>query len=56
MNLRVMRPADGKMMKLVKYNLTGGEDAAAESATADDMIHNHKLKGDNTADLTLAQG
>lgn len=56
MNLRVMRPADGKMMKLVKYNLTGGEDAAAESATADDMIHNHMLKGDNTADLNLAQG
>lgn len=24
MNLRVMRPADGKMMKLVKYDLTGG--------------------------------
>ena len=25
MNLRVMRPADGKMMKLVKYNLPEGE-------------------------------
>lgn len=52
MNLRVMRPADGKMMKLVKYNLAGGEDAAAESDSADDMIHNHMLKVDNTADLS----
>lgn len=52
MNLRVMRPADGKMMKLVKYNLTSGEDAAAESASADDIIHNHMLTPDNTADLS----
>lgn len=52
MNLRVMRPADGKMMKLVKYNLTGGEDAAAESTSADDMIHNHMLTPDNTDELS----
>ena len=52
MNLRVMRPADGKMMKLVKYNLAGGEDAAAESDSADDMIHNHMLKVDNTDELS----
>jgi hypothetical protein len=29
MNLRVMRPADGKMMKLVKYNLKGIEEVEA---------------------------
>ena len=41
MNLRVMRPADGKMMKLVKYNLEGGEESA-ESLNAT-LIHNHNL-------------
>lgn len=41
MNLRVMRPADGKMMKLVKYNLaTVGESLGDESTT---VIHNHNL-------------
>lgn len=43
MNLRVMRPADGKMMKLVKYNLaTEGETPEAGSA---DIIHNHEING-----------
>lgn len=41
MSLRVMRPADGVMMKLVKYDLEGGTDASV-SATAD-LIHNHEL-------------
>ena len=41
MSLRVMRPADGKMMKLVKYNLEGG--TKAEEATDAELIHNHKL-------------
>lgn len=45
MSLRVMRPADGKMMKLVKYNLTGGTDAGATEA--DELIHNHYLDVDN---------
>lgn len=42
MNLRVLRPADGVMMKLVKYELEGGTDASA-SATAT-LIHDHALK------------
>ena len=41
MSLRVMRPADGIMMKLVKYDLAGGADAT-ESATTT-LIHNHTL-------------
>lgn len=41
MNLRVMRPADGKMMKLVKYNLASeGEDAGSTFS----MIHNHNME------------
>lgn len=42
MSLRVMRPADGVMMKLVKYDLTTGTDVG-EGATSD-IIHNHALK------------
>ena len=41
MSLRVMRPADGVMMKLVKYDLANGTDAS-EAATAT-LIHNHTL-------------
>lgn len=41
MSLRVMRPADGAMMKLVKYSLDDGT-PASESAAAD-LVHNHKL-------------
>ena len=41
MSLRVMRPADGAMMKLVKYNLVGGTETS-EGNTAD-LVHNHKL-------------
>ena len=40
MNLRVMRPADGKMMKLVKYELLGEEGSAADTL---EIIHNHDL-------------
>lgn len=47
MSLRVMRPADGKMMKLVKYNLV----ADAESSKVDEgsfsIEHNHELFGEN---------
>ena len=43
MNLRVMRPADGKMMKLVKYDLKGEETINAEG-TSIDLIHNHSLE------------
>ena len=41
MNLRVLRPADGKMMKLVKYSLKDGT-AVGEEATAV-LLHNHAL-------------
>ena len=40
MSLRVLRPADGKMMKLVKYNLVGGEPANLADA---EIYHNHIL-------------
>jgi hypothetical protein len=45
MNLRVMRPADGKMMKLVKYNLVDGDEAGSE-VTAE-LVHNHDIEGAN---------
>lgn len=49
MNLRVMRPADGVMMKLVKYNaLDGAELSEGVSAT---LVHNHALNP-----VTAAQG
>ena len=41
MSLRVMRPADGVMMKLVKYNLVGGTETS-EANTAE-LVHNHDL-------------
>ena len=41
MSLRVMRPADGAMMKLVKYNLVEGTETS-EANTAE-LVHNHKL-------------
>ena len=43
MSLRVMRPADGKMMKLVKYNLVEGTPIDEETTTAE-LDHNHILK------------
>ena len=42
MSLRVLRPADGKMMKLVKYELADAEAATAE-ANSIELIHNHDL-------------
>lgn len=44
MNLRVMRPADGVMMKLVKYNAVDPSDATEASA---DIAHNHYLNVKN---------
>ena len=41
MNLKVLRPADGVMMRLVKYNLEGGDDAAEDTAAG--LIHNHVM-------------
>ena len=40
MNLKVLRPADGVMMKLVKYDLVDGSPADSTSST---MYHNHYL-------------
>lgn len=42
MNLRVLRPADGKMMQLIKYDLANGAPAAATTTT---IPHNHTLTG-----------
>lgn len=43
-NLRVLRPADGKMVKLVKYDLTGGEDSTEDSDS--EIFHAHGLAGE----------
>ena len=40
MNLKVLRPADGVMMKLVKYELDGGTPA---ESTESKVYHNHSL-------------
>lgn len=40
MNLRVLRPKDGTMMKLVKYDIDGGATATATEAA---IVHNHAL-------------
>ena len=44
MNLRVMRPADGIMMKLVKYEPTTG--ITLTEASTSDIVHNHQFKID----------
>ena len=41
MNLKVLRPADGVMMRLVKYELSGGKEASESSAAG--LIHNHVM-------------
>ena len=52
MSLKVLRPADGIMMKLVKYNLDAGTDA--DKDTSLNLVHNHVLKTNNESEL--AQG
>lgn len=42
MSLRVMRPADGKMMKLVKYDVN---DSGTADSTNVEIYHNHDLDG-----------
>lgn len=49
MNLKVLRPADGVMMRLVKYNLLDGEDVS-DSEDAN-LIHNHVLMTNNESEL-----
>lgn len=46
LNLRVMRPVDGVMMKLVQYNLVG--DGTEPSAEGLKIYHNHVLNGTNS--------
>ena len=41
LNLSVLRPANGVMMQLVKYDLAGGNEVQGESVT---LIHNHALE------------
>jgi hypothetical protein len=42
MSLKVLRPADGIMMKLIKYNLEDALDAAAVETDAK-LVHNHHM-------------
>ena len=46
LNLSVLRPANGVMMQLVKYDLGEGDPASSESVT---LIHNHTLLKNNEA-------
>lgn len=54
MNLQVLRPADGIMMKLVQYDGADGVDPAAEGSTAT-IIHNHDLVPAST-EVTVGAG
>lgn len=45
MSLKVLRPDDGVMMKLVKYDLTSGSEVGATGAT--EIKHNHYLDPKN---------
>lgn len=45
MSLKVLRPSDGQMMKLVKYELAGASTAGADNI---ELYHNHVLVGTNT--------
>ena len=48
MNLKVLRPADGVMMKLVKYNLT--DEGLGNAATLNsELYHNHFLDVNNAS-------
>lgn len=50
MNLTVLRPDDGIIMKLVKYNLSAeGKDPTESGTTTSEIYHNHDLKGANEA-------
>ena len=47
MSLKVLRPADGIMMKLIKYELIDGNETAADSTAK--LVHNHELDANPTA-------
>ena len=48
MSLKVLRPADGIMMKLVKYELTDAIEIGAVDNAAN-LVHNHKLTSNSAA-------
>ena len=48
MNLKILRPADGKMVRLIKYSLDGGTEAGEETV---ELVHNHILNVNNLAEL-----
>ena len=51
MSLKVLRPSDGKMMKLVKYELVDEIPKTESSEAYKDIDHNHILITNNMADL-----
>ncbi len=51
MNLKVLRPADGVMMKLVKYNLTEEVILNEDEKTQAYINHNHYLDKENLDDM-----
>ena len=51
MNLKVLRPADGVMMRLVKYELSAGTDV--DENTAAGLVHNHVLEPETGASTSL---
>lgn len=54
LNLKVLRPRDGKMMKLVKYDLTESSVTTADTVS---LWHNHYLSDSDTdVEVTEAQG
>jgi hypothetical protein len=53
LNLHVLRPADGVMMKLVKYDLAGAVDTATTGGVKN-PYHNHDLVGNDETALPLA--
>lgn len=51
MSLKVLRPSNGKMMKLVKYELVDEIPNTESSGAYEDIDHNHILITNNMADL-----
>lgn len=52
MSLKVLRPADGKMMKLVKYELADAATISESSKAYRDIDHNHVLITNNMDSLS----
>lgn len=53
MNLRILRPADGIMMKLVKYNLIDEISGGDNTGNTVDLPHNHNLREETSSDADL---